>query len=224
LDEVTGPSDSVYGPNFTSSLAEGTLAQQGLITPCGGMFTLLVRGITAPNVTGDPSLCRSPGAASWTVKFSSAGTQVYVLSFTPTAAFLTLSDLFLASLNVQGLDYKISFSQVLALGDAFSKIPAFQTAVTCLNAFKFGPFCIADATKEFFTNPDELAQLKAAVVTVLGVSGKILVLKLLPKAIRGLAGPALKGEDIAAAFVYYQTYTTLFSDNPGYITIKVTAN
>ena len=213
VDGVTGPEDAVSGPNLSGIQLERQLAATNLVPPCGGVLAGLVT-----NPVGDPTLCTSPGTASWTVKFNSAGRMDYALSFNSDAAVMTVADLFFSSLKAKSGSGVLTFSRLLKVADALSQMPGFQEAVNCITDHPTDAVqasaCIGKGIQDVIT---QVAQIRRAIDALGGVVGKLTV----GQVINALTAVSLKTDEIGAALAYYIFHTGIFDG--GIITISVEA-
>jgi hypothetical protein len=217
LDGVSGPPDSLFGPIFAPHVLDSELAANGLVTPCGGLFAGLL-----PNASGDPTLCASPGMASWTVKFASAGQMEYALSVSPAGATWTLADLFLSVFKPKGSKTgDFTFRQLLQVAEAFTQMPSFQQAVQCVSdeapdALAISG-CLDKAVLHLIT---EVTQLKETMTVLGNAIGRLS----LGQMVNAFAAVSLRAEEIGTALMPYFFYTGNFSDQPGVISIKIAAH
>jgi hypothetical protein len=213
VDGVTGPEDSVAGPNLSGNPLQRQLAATNLVSPCGGVLAGL-----AANPVGDPAQCTSPGTASWTVKFNSAGRREFALSFNQDAAVLTVADLFLSSLKTKGLSGALTFNHLLKVADALSQMPGFQQAVNCITGREADAVAAASCLgKGILDVLTKAAQILRTIDALGGVVGKLTV----GQVINALMAVSSKTDEIGAALMYYLFYTGIFTD--GTITIGVEA-
>lgn len=213
VDGVTGPEDSASGPNLSGNPLERQLAATSLVPPCGGVLAGLVA-----NPIGDPAQCTSPGTASWTVKFNSAGRREFALSFNQDAAVLTVADLFLSSLKTKGLSGALTFNHLLKVAEALSQMPGFQKAVNCITGREADAVAAASCLgKGILDVITKAAQIRRAIETLGGVVGKLTA----GQVINALTAVSSTSDEIGTALVFYLFHTGIF--NEGIITIGVEA-